>query len=196
MSAVAGPFGMRPIWNTQGQIRPQFMKLTKALMEATPTLFQNQCVLLDATGRLAAAAAGAGSLMVGVFQGVEYTDLASGRPVVSNQWVNGTLVRDFGTDSARVYYTRDPYIQYEIQANAPLAAAAYGEEASIVNPNAGNTVTGLSTTALDAATSAAALDQLRIMNLALYPDNDWGDAFTIVQVLIAQHQEIAAIAGI
>lgn len=193
MGTINAPFGMRPIYHSSGYIRPATLKLNKTLSEATPTLFQYQPVAIDATGRLASAVNG--SDFIGVFMGVEYTDI-TGRPALSNQWVNGTVVRDLGADSARFYFTRDPYIVYQIQASQAMAADDIGEQAAFLNATAGNTTTGLSTAAFDASTVSAAQNMLSVVSLDWDINNaDWTDAFPILQVRIARHQDVAIKAG-
>lgn len=191
MSSVATPFGMQPNKHLSAFVRPEVLKLTKALMEATPTVFQNTPVQLDTSGRLALAANG--SSFVGSFQGVEYTDLATGRPTIANQWQNGTTVKDFGNDSARVYFTIDPAVQYRIQANGSLAASSIGDQIDFANIGTGNTTTGLSQTVIDTATlkGAGVQGMLRIVEIDWAIDNDWGDSFTSIIAQIARHQFVA-----
>lgn len=191
MSGTATPFGLQPQKHPSGLVRPQVLKLTKALTEALPNLFQNMPVQLDTSGRLAAAANG--SSFIGVFQGIEYTDLATGRPVVSNQWTNGTTVKDLGSDSGRVYFTEDPLILYRIQANGSLAASSIGDQIDFANITTGSTTTGLSQTVIDTATlkGAGVQGMCRIVEIDWAVDNDWGDSFTSVLVQIARHQFVA-----
>lgn len=194
MGTVNAPFGMRPLYHPSGSIRPATMKLSKTLAEATPTLFQYQPVAIDSTGRLAAAVNG--SDYVGVFMGAEWTELSTGRPVISNQWTNGTLVKDLGPDSARFYYTRDPYIIYQVQASQALSPDDIGEQAAFLNATAGNTTTGLSTAALDGSTVSTAQNMMSIIGLDWDVNNaDWTDTFPILQVRIARHQDVAIKAG-
>lgn len=198
MPTVATPFGLRPVNHMSANlVRPYWLKLTKALMEATPTLYQYQPCALDTSGRLAIAANG--SSFCGVFEGVEYTDLATGRPTISNQWQTGTTVKNVGADSARVYFTIDPNIVYEIQANAALTAAAEGDQLDFASISTGNSTTGLSQAVADSSTlkGAGVQGMLRIVNLALEPDNlDWADAFPNIFVMIARHQFVANVTAI
>lgn len=191
MTATSTPFGLVPVKHPSGSVRPDMLRLTKALAEATPTIFQNTPVQLDTSGRLALAANG--SSYIGSFQGVEYTDLGSGRPVVANQWITGTTVKDNGADSARFYFTQDVEIWYRIQASAALTAAVVGDQLDFLNPGTGNTVTGLSTAQADTSTlkGAGAQGMMRIYELDYAPDNlDWTDAFPVIIVGIARHQFI------
>ena len=196
MSGSSTPFGLQPLKHISGLVRPEVLKLTKALAEALPTTFQNTPVQLDTSGRLALAANG--SSYVGVFQGIEYTDLASGRPTIANQWQNGTTVKDFGNDSARVYFTVDPAIQYRVQANGSLAASSIGDQIDFTTISAGNTTTGLSSVQVDTATlkGAGVQGMARIVEIDWGVDNDWGDSFTVVVVQIARHQFVANIVAI
>ena len=87
----------------------------------------------------------------------------------------------------------DPTIVYEIQGNASLVIANIGGQYNI-NSATGTTPLGLSTTALDVSSSTTNA-QMRVIGLSQYVDNAWGDAYTIVQVQIAKHQNVATIAA-
>jgi hypothetical protein len=87
------------------------------------------------------------------------------------------------------YIWTDPQVVYEIQANGSIAQTAIGQEFDITSPYAGSSTTGLSQSLMD--TTAASVNTskvLRVIDLAPYPGNAWGDAFTIVRVQIAKFQ--------
>jgi hypothetical protein len=129
--------------------------------------------------------ASAGDPLFGVFDGVEWTD-TTGRRRVSNYWPTGTA---YQTGSLIAYVWTDPQVVYEIQATGAIAQTALGQEFDISNATAGSTTTGLSQCTMDTtAASANNSKQLRVVNIAPYPGNDWGDAYTIVRVQIAEHQ--------
>lgn len=184
---VSAPFGLRPHFHPSGVIRPSFGTITSA---TAANVFANQPVRIDpATGDILPAGAGAGTTLVGVMQGVEYTT-QQGRRAVSNWWPTGTVALD--TDGGTILtYTQDPTIVYEIQANGVVARTSLGAMGSYTAAS-GSTGTGLSTQMLDTATLADAADQLQIIGITKGPDNDWGDPFTAVQVQISQHQLLAA----
>ena len=197
MPLLSAPWGLKPVRHFHGHsIVPQVIRLTKALAEATPSMGRNSPVALDATGRLASAANAAD--WIGAFIGVEYVDNATGRPVLSNRWVNGSTVLDRGGDSARFTFTRDPFIIYEIWASAAMLADDLGEEAAFIAGTIASfdATTGISTASLDVATLAATQNMMRVINIGQRIDNDWGDAFPIVEVMIARSQELAAKAGV
>lgn len=182
MSAVAAPFGLRPVYHPSGSIRPVAVQIASAL--ATNIFQYSPVAYVPASGTIALAAAGARA--IGVFMGVEFTP-SDGRRRYSNTWPANQVATQIVA-----YITRDPYITYEIQANGSLAQDDIGECADWTSngTNDGNTTTGLSTVAL-ATPPAAAIAGLQILGLSPYVDNDWGDAFTIVEVRIAEHQLLA-----
>lgn len=191
MSSINAPFGLRPAFHPSGTIRPVAGTIT-TLYNAN--IFMNSPVGIIADGSIALAAAGGVGVAgaCGAFQGVEYNPTATGPRVVSNMWPANTAAVNIVA-----YFTQDPTIVYEIQANATLTQAAIGQQFdwSANNTNSGNTVTGLSNVTLDVASSAANAG-LRVIGLTPGPDNAWGDAFPIVQVQLSEHQFVATIAAI
>jgi hypothetical protein len=150
-------------------------------------IFQNEPVAINAGGFIVGAAPGARA--IGTFQGVEYDD-TEGRHRVSNRWVANTVATNI-----RAYYIQaQDSIMYEIQANATLAIASIGQQFDWT-ALAGSTITGLSSVALDVASTAANAG-VRVLGLNPAPDNELGDAFPIVLVQLSQHQTVADIASI
>lgn len=184
MSAAAAPFGIRPAFSQGGILRPSMGQIASGTATA---IFQYSPVSIDANGFIVAAAAG--TRAVGVFLGVEYLDVL-GKFTQSNQWVANTVATQI-----RAYYTlTQPDTVYEVQANATLTLAAMGQQYDW-SALAGSTTTGLSSVSLNVA-SAAANAGLRVIGLNPGPDNDWGDAFPIVQVQFSEHQLVADIASV
>jgi hypothetical protein len=188
MSATSAGFGLRPIFKSGGSVVSTPLTNTIASGYAA-NIFQGAPVKIGTNGTLELAAAG--DRAVGVFEGVFYVP-TTGRPVVDNKWISGTVLAS-GT-TAIAYYTRDPYTTYEIQGNAPITQDMMGQQMNWTAATAGSAVTGLSSVQLDVASSGANAG-LRIVGLGLDIDNDWGDAFTIVQVQFSEHQDVANIAA-
>ena len=189
MSATSQPFGLRPSYVEGGQITPAANTIVSGYAAA---IYQNQPVRIapstgggETEGTIVAAAVG--ERFIGTFQGVEYTD-SDGRRRVSNKWTASQV----GTDSI-AYYTRNPYIVYEIQSDATLAIDSVGKQYNLTTIT-GNTTTGLSSQMLGVST-AASNASLRVIGLAPGPDNNWGDDYVIVQVQISEHQNVADIAA-
>jgi len=181
MSATSAPFGLRPAFFPTGLERAQALAngITSAysadILKGQPVKYNNG-VINEVTST---------ESFVGAFAGVEWTD-TTGRRRVSNYWPANTA---YQTGSCVAYFYADPNIVYEIQADGSLAQTSIGDEADLSATTAGSTTTGLSqctlsTTLVGAGNSA----QMRIVNLAPYPDNAWGDSFTIVQATIAEFQ--------
>jgi len=181
MSTVSQPFGLRPSYSPSGVVRPTAYTI---LTGYASNILQNQPVKIGTDGTVQAAAIG--DRFIGTFQGVEFTD-SDGRRRVSNKWTASQA----GTDIV-AYVTLDPSIVYEIQANGSLAVTDIGSQADFTTITAGSTVTGLSALMLDTATlTTSGNASLRIIDLAPGPDNAFGDNYTIVQVQISEHQNVA-----
>jgi len=190
MSSTNAPFGLRPAFHPSGLDRA--VALAGGIVSGySSDILKGQPVKYDTSGVIQVAAAG--EQFVGAFAGVEWTD-TTGRRRVSNYWPASTA---YQTGSCVAYYYTDPNIVYEIQAAGNLSSAAVGDEYNISNATAGSNVTGLSQCTLNTtAAGAGSVKQLRVVNLAPYPDNAWEDAYTVVQVQISQHQFLANAAAI
>lgn len=199
MSATLNAFGLRPIYHPSGRVRARAFQ--NGIVSAYNTnLYQYTPVALVTstynTWQLAVAGA---NDFGGVFYGVEYTD-ANGRRQYSKMWP-ANLAPLAGTNWT-VWVVDDPLTIYEIQANGALGEAAgrglAGQQVNLLagtgaaGIGAGSTVTQLSAAGADASSiTPSAQGQLRILEKARYVDNDWGDAFPVLQVQIARHQYLA-----
>lgn len=191
MSATSAPFGLRPVFHPSGLDRA--FALANGIQAVSTsgnvsagyatTIYKGQPVAMNTAGWIEVATSG--TPFLGAFAGVEWTD-ATGRRRVSNFWPAN---ESFQVGSVVVYYYQDPNIVYEIQAAGSLDQTSVGDEFDITNVSNGSTTTGLSQCTL--GTSAAGADnvkQMRVIDIAPYPDNAWGDNFTIVRVVIAEYQ--------
>ena len=183
MSSTSAPFGLRPAFNNSGLVRPSAYTI---LTGYAANILQNQPIKIHTDGTIEAAAIN--DRFIGTFQGVEWTD-SDGRRRVSNKWTTGTTGTDIVT-----YTTEDPNITYEIQANASAVVGDIGKQCPYTVITAGSTVTGLSAIMLDLS-GTTTNSGLQITNISPAPDNAWGDAYTILQVRISQHQFVADVAA-
>ena len=182
MPSTSAAFGLRPVFHPSGIIRPTAMTIESGY---NANILQFQPVKIGASGTIEAAAATEAAI-VGTFMGVEFTD-TDGRRRVSNKWTAALSATDIVA-----YVTTDPAIVYEIQANNSLVITDIGAQADFASVTAGSTTTGLSAAMLDAAQKTTTGNEiLRIVNLGTEIDNAWGDAYTIVQVQISEHQFVA-----
>jgi len=182
MSATNAPFGLRPAYHPSGLDRAT--ALADGILSTYSTdILKGQPVKLATSGVIQVAAAG--DAFVGAFSGVEFTD-TTGRRRVSNYWPASTA---YQTGSCVAYYYDDPNIVYEIQADGSLAQTSVGAESDLSATTAGSTTTGLSQCTISTSVVAAGSGaQMRIINLAPYPGNAWGDSYTIVRATVAKHQ--------
>ncbi len=182
MSSTNAPFGMRPAYHPTGLERADTYTIGTGYATA---LYKGTPVLLNTDGTLNVATVT--NDFIGVFDGVEFTD-SLGKPNYSNFWPAAQVAT-----AITAYVWDDPDIVYEIQADGSIAATAVGAQADFsATPGSGNATTGLSSATISSSLETAGQQgQLRILRLAPYADNAWGDAYTVVQVQIAQHQYVA-----
>lgn len=194
-SASSAGFGMRPTKNMVGRVRAQ--RLVNGIASGYNTaIYQYSPVKMVTSSSVnTLQLAGTTDDLYGVFDGVEYTD-SNGRRQYSKYWPAG-LTPLAGT-TWNVYVWSDPTTIFEIQLNAAVTQwgvglGGAGQQTDFAsNIGAGSSVTQLSSAQADQARlSSSAQRQLRIIDKGDYVDNDWGDAFPILQVQIAQHQLIA-----
>ena len=215
MSTTYQPFGLKPAYHPSGLDRATQFVGTNSFQAATDNsynapyglttgqaFYQYQPVGINSSGQLVpAAAAAATSRMFGVFDGVEFTDSQGRRSVA--KWAS-KLTLDASTQIIFWIFS-DPAMVYEAQANGSVATTAIGREYNFdatndptVGYSIGNGGAGFSQTALAASSVAAgAQGQVKVVGLgreAAFPagqTNAWGDAYTIVQVQIANSQLVA-----
>ena len=192
MSATSAPFGLRPAFHPSGLDRAQ--ALAGGIPSAYNTdILKGQPVLYVAGSGVIEPVNATGDAVSGAFAGVEFTD-TTGRRRVSNYFPANTA---YQTGSCVAYFYNDPNIVYEIQAAGSVAQTSIGLDANFSNFAAGSNVTGLSQATLNASIlSTGVQGQVQVLDIAPYPDNDWGDAFTIVRVQVARRQIAAVVPGI
>ena len=192
------PWGLAPLLSQSGIVRPA---PTPGWVASgfSSNLFLNAPIQVFTDGSLnlatalgAAAAGAAVNRIVGAMQGAEYTLTATGRRTVGNFWPASTVATQIV-----LWYTRDPWLTYEIQANGSLALGNLGNQASITTNGSanGSTGNGISTVGLDVTTGSSrtgtSTNQLRVVGFSQRIENTPGDAFTGVQVQISMHQDVA-----
>jgi hypothetical protein len=212
MSATFQPFGLKPVYHPSGLDRAVPFVGTNTFVPGTTysapytlssgqSFWQFQPVAINSSGQLTIANQTASSGKVyGVFDGIEYTN-SDGRRSVAKYAAKTTL--DASTNIV-FWIFADPALVYEAQVNGSVTSAGIGQEYNF-DTTTGSTVTdgyaignggaGFSTTALLAtAVGSTNQGQVRVVGLGrevAYPagnTNQWGDAFTIVQVQICNNQ--------
>ena len=203
MSSTSAPFGLRPAFHPSGLDRAQALAngivsgYSTDILKGAPVRYNSTAGTSVAAGTITnAAASGAWS---GAFAGVEFTD-TTGRRRVSNYWPASTT---FQTGSCVAYFYNDQNIVYEIQTDATIAQTSLGGEYNFsastgFTVTSGSNVTGLSSTGLGVSTAVAngSQGQMRVVDIAPYVDNNWGDNFVIVRVVNASSQYFGSVTAI
>ena len=197
MSATSAPFGLRPAFHPSGLDRAQALAggipsgFTSDILKGQPVRYQTTAIGGTLGTITPATTSGA---WVGAFAGVQWTD-TTGRARVSNYWPANTA---YTTGSCVAYFYNDQNIVYEIQADGSMAQTTIGNEYNFTNVTAGSTTTGLSAATLGSATAVGngSQGQMRVVDIAPYPGNDWGDTYTIVRVVNANSQFFGAVTAI
>jgi len=198
MSATSAPFGLRPAFHPSGLDRAQ--ALANGITSGYGTqILKGQPVAYSASAGvivplITAPASGSAVAWSGAFAGFEWTD-TTGRRRVSNYYPASTA---YIAGSAVAYFYNDQNIVYEIQADGAMAQTTIGNEYNFTNTTAGSSTTGLSQATLGSATAAGngVQGQMRVVDLAPYVDNAWGDSYTIVRVVNAQSQFFGSVTAI
>lgn len=192
MSATLAPFGLRPAFHPSGLDRAQALAGGIASAFASDILKGQPVRYIAASGTIEPVTA-TGQAFSGAFAGVEFTD-TTGRRRVSNFFPANTA---YQTGSCVAYFYNDPNIIYEIQSTGSIAQTAIGLDMNFSNFAAGSTTTGLSQATLTATVLGTGVQgQVQVLDIAPYPDNDFGDAHTIVRVQVARRQIAAVVPGI
>jgi hypothetical protein len=199
MSATNAPFGLRPAYFPTGLERAQALAngiasgYASNILKGQPVIYSASAGTIVIGTAPAAGASAASYPVTGSFQGVEWTD-TTGRRRVSNYWPANTTVV---AGSVVAYFYNDLNIVYEIQADGPMAQTTIGNEYNFSAITSGSTTTGLSTATLSATGVGNGVQgQMRVVDLAPYADNAWGDSYTIVRVQLAITQFYGAYTAI
>jgi len=183
MSSTSAPFGLRTAYSPSGTIR-EFAGTI--LSGYAADLYTGQPVKMGTDGTLQAAAAG--DAFVGAFAGCQYLPTGAQRPVISPSWPANT-----GATDIIAYYSMDPYLVYEIQADGSIAQTNIGNQANFASAASSNGL-GYSVATLGTGTITTSSNaQMRIIGIANGIDNAASDAYTVVQVQISKHQYVATI---
>ena len=190
MSSTSAPFGLRPAFHPSGLDRAQALTNGIASGYASDILKGQPVKYNPSNGNIVIATVGA--IWSGAFAGVEFTD-TTGRRRISNYWPSGTT----GTNIIAYFYN-DNNIVYEIQTDATITQASIGNEYNFSNITAGSNTTGLSACTLGVSTAVGNGNpgDMRVVDIAGFSDNAWGDAYVIVRVVNSRSQFLGTVNAI
>ena len=218
MATTFIPFGLKPAYHPSGLDRSVPFVGTNTYIQGSnytapfslsdgQAFYQYTPVAITTAGQLTIAANAAATRGVyGSFDGVEFTD-SQGRRSVAKWASKATLL---ASTEIVFWIFADPALVYEIQVNGSADNTSIGQEYNFDATNnaasgysIGNGGAGFSTTALNATpVGTDTLGQVRVVGLgreAAFPfgeTNQWGDAYTIVQVQISNNQFSAPAASV
>tara|TARA_R110002153_G_scaffold9533_3_gene39245 strand:+ start:506 stop:1111 length:606 start_codon:yes stop_codon:yes gene_type:complete len=193
MATTATPYGFKPLNHVGGTPYAGAVRHIKIASGFGTNIFNGSIVNIVAAGTISVVTdigsngdpfpAG----VIGVFVGCTYTDPTSKNKTFSNHWPTGTVASD-----AMAYVVDDPGVLFMAQADATVAQAGLGANASLTavqSTSTGDTTSGVSNTALDATTAQTATIAFRIVDFVESTDSTVGDAFTdvIVKFNAGQH---------
>ena len=143
----------------------------------TNAIFHGEPVKIDlstSTGGYIVTAA-AGTAMVGVLNGVLYTDATTLKPTFSNFYPAATTPAN--SEDVTAFVNDDPFQEYIIASDATLGGTLALRKSKIVltyatTAAAGSTTTGKSSVELGISTAATTAKQLRVVRVAEDPENE------------------------
>ena len=164
MANVNAPFGLKPIGKLGSAVNSTGTTEYDILTGTTGTIYTGDPVKMVNTGGIAVAAAG--DLLLGVFQGCQFTD-SSGDKIFSPVWTTLTATSD-----CKAAVIDDPDVLFEVQsaATGSLTQTEIGLNGDIVYA-AGSAITGMSGVKIS-GTMATGTAQLRIMGYSNDPSNN------------------------
>ena len=148
-------------------------------------IFQGDLVKQLTGGTVSRAAASSTVPVVGVFNGVQYTDPTSKEVVFSNHYPGSVAAADI-----IAFIIDDPDVVFEVQADDTFPVAdLFGNFDIVDQSTTGDTSSGRSNVELDVTTGATTTTlPLKAIDISQDPDNsDVGNANTNVMVVIQNH---------
>jgi hypothetical protein len=191
MANYDAPFGLRP---SRTSISSQQQNRYRIASNYGTAIFQGDLVAMVTGGGIERVAAGGSGLILGVFNGCNYTDPTTGKPTWSNYYPGSVAASDIIAD-----VIDDPNATFEVQANAAFPVADLAGNFDIVdNSPVGDTTSGGSRMELAVSTGATtATLPLKAIDISQDPENsDVSSANTNVIVKINNHLFSAGTAGL
>jgi len=174
-------FGMKPVRMIGGAPYTGGQSRYRIAANYGTSIFQGDMVAQVTGGTVEVHADGGTVPVVGVFNGVQYTDPTSGEQVFSNYYPASTNASDI-----IAFIIDDPDVVYEVQADDTFPVTDLFGNFDIVYTSSGSTQTGISGAELDVTTGATNTTlPIKAIDISQDPNNsDVGAANTNVLVVI------------
>jgi hypothetical protein len=176
-------FGLRLARSGNGSDLQNMQNKYRIASGYATAIYQGDLVAVVTGGGIERVAAGGSGLILGVFNGCEYTDPTTGKPTWSNYYPGSVSASDI-----EAYVIDSPHAVFEIQADDTFPVADLFGNFDIV-ATAGDSNSGLSREELDVTTGATtATLPLKAIDISQDPENsDVASANTNVMVMINNH---------
>lgn len=183
MANTVEKFGLRPARKLDGSPFINAQNRYRIANNYGTAIFQGDLVVPVATGTIARHTANTSDAVVGVFNGVFYTDPTTQKPTFKNYYPGSVAADDIVAN-----VIDDPDVVYKIDCDGAFAVADIFKNFSVTNVT-GNTKTGISKVQLDFSVSGTnATYMLKAVDISQDPDNDEaGSANVDVLVKINHH---------
>jgi hypothetical protein len=185
MANKDAPFGCRPVRMMGGAPYSGGQNRYRIASGATTPIYQGDLVTQLTAGVLGRHAASGTVPIVGVFNGVSYTDPTTGEQVFKNYYPGSISASDIVAN-----VIDDANVVFEVQADAAFPVAdLFGNFEIVENSPVGDTYSGQSNVELDVTTGATtATLPLKALDISQDPDNsDVSSANTNVLCVIQNH---------
>ena len=147
MANVAEKYGLRPVRKLDGSPFINAQNRYRIASGYATAIFQGDLVKPVTGGGIERAVANTSDLVVGVFNGVFYTDPTTQKPTFKNYYPGGVAASDIIAN-----VIDDPSVVYSIDSDGAFAVADIFKNFAITNVT-GNTLTGISEVQLDYSVS-------------------------------------------
>ena len=161
-------FGMKPVRMIGGGAYTGGQSRYRIAANYGTSIFQGDMVAQVTGGGIEVHADGGTVPIVGVFNGVQYTDPTTKEQVYSNYYPASTNASDL-----IAFVIDDPNVVYEVQADAAFPVADLFGNFDIVYSSSGSTVTGISGAELEVSTGATGTSlPIKAIDISEDPEND------------------------
>ena len=161
-------FGMKPVRMIGGGAYTGGQSRYRIAANYGTSIFQGDMVAQVTGGGIEVHADGGTVPIVGVFNGVQYTDPTTKEQVYSNYYPASTNASDL-----IAFVIDDPNVVYEVQADAAFPVADLFGNFDIVYTSSGSSVTGISGAELEVSTGATGTSlPIKAIDISEDPEND------------------------
>ena len=167
MANVSEKYGLRPVRKIDGSPFINAQNRYRIASNYGTAIFQGDLVVAVNDGTIARHTANTSNPVIGVFNGVFYTDPTTQKPTYKNYYPGSIVASDIVGN-----VIDDPNVVYKIDSDGAFAVADIFKNFSVTNVT-GNTQTGISKVQLDYSVSGVASTfVVQAIDISQDPDND------------------------